>query len=239
MRLKPRVMRAMGVLFALFAILFGSVAPASATGNTLSLPGFATMQSTLTATQKSAIRAYVSSNPGATSVSCVGYAGFNYLGEQRQKIVALARARAQAACNYAAAQSGATVGAVTYILSTSKKANIRKAVLTFTAAVAAGRYVYSMSNLDAGTVMHGGPVTGYFHEGDLVASTFAETSWSLDSNTPPEYGQMGTINGGSAAYFDHWNTAADDTGTSYRIGDRLGPIPAGTTVTLYAIAATG
>lgn len=87
--------------------------------------------------------------------------------------------------------------------------------------------------------MHGGPVTGYFHEGDLVASTFAETSWSLDSNTPPEYGQMGTINGGSAAYFDHWNTAADDTGTSYRIGDRLGPIPAGTTVTLYAIAATG
>jgi hypothetical protein len=195
------------------------------------------MKYSLTSAQKSAIRSYVTANPGASTVSCVGYAGYNYLGEARHKIVALATTRAQKACDYAAARAGATVGAVTYVLSNSRQASIRKVIITFGSS--RGRYQYSMSNLDAGSVLHGGPVTGYFYEGDPVASTFADTAWSLSGSVGPEYGNMGTINGGSAAYFDHWCTAADDSGTKYYLGDTLGAAPAGTTVTLYAIPSTG
>jgi hypothetical protein len=229
--------RVISLLIALIVAFFGEAGPANATGNTLAVSGFQTMQSNLTNAQKTAIRNYVTANPGASSVSCVGYAGYNYLGEARHKIIALARTRAQNACNYAAARSGATVGSVTYILTNSRQAAIRKVVITFSSAP--GRYQYSMSTLDSGSVLHNGPVTGYFYEGDLVASTFADTAWSLDGGTGPEYGLMGTVSGGSAAYFGHWCTTADDTGTKYFLGDHLGPVPAGTTITLYAIPATG
>ncbi|MEO0312814.1 MAG: hypothetical protein RL140_44 [Actinomycetota bacterium] len=237
MNQKRNLFKTLGVLIALLATLLGGAVPANATGDTLSVSGFATMKYSLTSAQKSAIRTYVTANPGASTVSCVGYAGYNYLGEARHKIVALATTRAQKACDYAAARAGATVGTVSYVLSNSRKASIRKVVITFGSS--RGRYQYSMSNLDAGSVLHGGPVTGYFYEGDLVASTFADTAWSLDASTPPEYGNMGTVNGGDAAAFNHWCTSADDTGTKYYLGDHLGPAPAGTTITLYAIASTG
>mgnify|MGYP006949113992 CR=1 FL=1 len=129
------------------------------------------MQSALTAAQKASIQSFVTANTGIATVSCVGYTGYNYLGESAKKIKALAKSRATNACAYAASLAGA--------------------------------------------------------------------NYSLDSNTAPEYGFMGTINAGQGAYFSHWNTAADDTGTSYQLGDHLGHIPDGTTVTLYAIPATG
>ncbi len=228
-------------LVALAAVLFGLGTPAQATTSpsSLTVSGFVTMKSTLTSAQTRTIRNYVAAHPGSTSVSCVGYTGYNYLGASARTIRALATDRARRACAYAAARTGATVGSLSVRLTSSQSASIRKVVLTFSYAVSAGRYQYSMSNLDEGSVLHGGPVTGFFHAGDVVASTFADTAWSLDGNTGPEYGYMGSIDGGSAAYFSHWNTRADDTGTSYQLGDHLGPIPDGTTVTLYAIAATG
>ena len=240
---KTKISKVCFALFALVSMLFGAGLPAHATGSptTLSTSGFKTMKSTLTLAQKASIQSFVTANTGIATVSCVGYTGYNYLGVSAKKIKALAKSRAAAACNYAATLAGATVGTVTAKMTRSQKSSIRKVVITFTynPPIVPGRYQYSMSNLDAGSVLHGGPVPGYFYEGDLVASTFAETNYSLDPNTGPEYGQMGTIDSGSGAYFSHWNTSADDTGTSYQLGDHLGPLPAGTTVTLYAIAATG
>lgn len=233
--MKSKLTRGILGFFALVALIFSSVSPAQATGSpsSLTVSGFRTMSSTLTNSQKLAINAFVTANSGITAVSCTGYTGYNYLGETRSKIRALAQDRARKACNYAATQAGATVGTLSIKLTSSQNASARKVVIRFTYGVTAGRYQFSMSNLDSGSVLHGGAVTAYYVEGDLVASTFADGT-SLDGQP-----QMGTIDGGSAAYFDHWNTSADDTGTSYRIGDRLGPVTAGTTVTLYAIAATG
>jgi hypothetical protein len=240
---RTKISKVWGALFALVSMLFGTGLPAQAIGSptTLSTAGFKTMKSTLTPAQKVSIQSFVTSNTGIATVSCVGYTGYNYLGVSVKKIAALAKTRATVACNYAASLAGATVGTVTAKVTRSQSSSIRKVVLTFTynPPIVPGRYQYSMSNLDSGSVLHGGPVPGYFYEGDLVASTFAETNYSLDPNTGPEYGQMGTVDGGSGAYFSHWNTAADDSGTSYQLGDHLGPLPAGTTVTLYAIAATG
>ncbi len=227
--------KALVALVAFFAMFAGLATPAQAVGSpaSLSVSGFVTMKSTLTAKQKAAISHFTTANTGIATVSCIGYTGYNYKGVSQAKLRTLAKERATKACAYAAHLTGATVGSLTVKITSSKKAAIRKVILKFTYAPVAGQYQYSMSNLDDGTVLHGGPVTGFFHEGDLVASTFADLS------TLEGYADMGTVDGGSAAYFDHWNTSADDTGTSYRIGDHLGPIPAATTVTLYAIAATG
>ncbi|CAB4333198.1 unannotated protein [freshwater metagenome] len=221
------------VIVSLLASL-GSPAQATASPTSLTISGFKTMKSALTSAQKGAIQNFVSANTGIASVSCVGYTGYNYLGVSAHRIKALAKDRARKACNFAAASAGVSVSALSVKITQSQNSSIRKVVLKFTyAVIEPGRYQYSMSNLDPDSVLHGGPVTGYFHEGDLVSSTFSD-AYSLDN-----YTQMGTIDGGGAAYFDHWNTQADDTGTSYRIGDHLGHIPDGTTVTLYAIAATG
>jgi hypothetical protein len=204
----------------------------------MTLSGFNAMVSTLTPAQKSTIRTFTTAHTGITTVNCVGYTGYNYLKVQARQIRALAQDRARKTCAYVASVTGATVGTLSVRLMQSQSASIRKVVVSFTYSNP-GRYEYSMSTLDPGSVMHGGPVTGYFHEGDLVASTFSDTAWSLDGSVGPEYGQMGTVGGGSAAYFGHWNTQPDDTGTSYFLGDHLGHIPDGTTVTLYAIPATG
>jgi hypothetical protein len=230
-------------VLAVASLLLLSAAPAQAVGSptSLSVSGFKTMKSTLTAAQKTSIQNFVTAHAGIATVSCVGYTGNNFLGASAKTIRALAKARATNACNFAASKAGATVGTLTVKISQSSNDAIRKVILkfTYTPPVVPGRYQYSMSNLDPGSVVHGGPVTGYFHEGDLVASTFSDTNWSLDSNTAPEYGFIGTVDSGRGAYFGHWNTAADDSGTSYQLGDHLGHIPDGTTVTLYAIAATG
>ena len=227
--------KAIVALVALFAMFAGVGTPAQAVGSpsSLSVGGFATMKSALSAKQKTSIGNFTTTNTGIATISCIGYTGYNYKGVSKAKLRALAKARATNACAYAAQLAGATVGTLTIKTTGSKNASIRKVILKFTYAPVAGQYQYSMSNLDAGTVQHGGPVTGFFHEGDLVASTFA------DSSTLDGYAYIGVIDGGTAAYFDHWNTSADDTGTSYHLGDHLGPIPAATTVTLYAIPATG
>jgi hypothetical protein len=217
----------------------GSAAQAATPSSSLTVSGFITLKSSLTNTQKSTIQKFVTANTGIATVSCEGYTGFNFTHISDAKIRNLAKARATNACQFAAKLASAAVGAITMKITKSQDDSIRRVVLRFTYAPPAGKYQYSMSNLDAGSVMHGGPLPGYFHEGDLVASTFADTAWSLDGGTAPEYGLMGTVGGGSAAYFGHWNTSADDTGTSYFLGDHLGPVAPGTTVTLYAIAATG
>ena len=241
--MKTTMSKVFVALLALVSVLVGAGSPAQAitAPTSLSVSGFKIMQSSLTAAQKASIQSFVTANTGIATVSCVGYTGYNYLGESAKKIKALAKSRATNACAYAASLAGATVGTVSSKVTKSHNSAIRKVVFTFTynPPIIPGRYQYSMSNLDAGSVMHGGPVAGYFYEGDLVSATFADTNYSLDSNTAPEYGFMGTINAGQGAYFSHWNTAADDTGTSYQLGDHLGHIPDGTTVTLYAIPATG
>jgi hypothetical protein len=214
-------------------------ADAATPPSSLTVSGFITLKSTLTNAQKSSIQKFVTANTGIATVSCVGYTGFNFTHISDTQIRNLAKARATTACQFAARIAGATVGAITLKITNSQDDSIRRVVLKFTYAPPPGQYQYSMSNLDAGSVVHGGPVTGFFHAGDLVASTFADTSFSLDGSVGPEYGFMGTVDAGRGAYFSHWNTSADDTGTTYNLGDRLGPIPAGTRVTLYAIAATG
>jgi len=231
-------------LLALSAVVVSSGAPdqsaqAAPSMTSITVPGFITMSSKIQPQQRASIAQFVSTHTGISTVSCVGYTGYNYLGVSKHRLKTLAMDRARKACNVAASAAGATVGSLSVKLTTSKKASSRKVVIRVAIAAVPGRYEYSMSTLDAGSEMHGGPVTGYFYEGDLVSATFADTAWSLDMSTPPEYGYMGTILSGTAAYFDHWNTASDDSGTKYLLGDRLGPIPDGTTVTLYAIPFTG
>jgi hypothetical protein len=236
--MKNNFLKAFVTLLTLVSMQLWAEGPvqASTSSTSISVSGFKTMGSMLTHAQKIAIQNFVSANNGIATVSCVGYTGYNYLGVSEHRIKALAKDRARKACNFAAKSAGAKIGTLSTKISHSQDSSIRKVVLKFTYAPlpAPGRYRYSMSNLDEGSVVHDGPVSGFFHEGDLVSSTFADSQYSLDSNA-----YMGTIDGGSAAYFDHWNTSADDSGTSYNLGDQLGHIPDGTTVTLYAIPATG
>jgi len=238
---KNRLFKVALAFVSMLALAFTSSGIANATTppSSLAVRGFVTLKANLTATQKSAIQKFVTANTGIATVSCTGYTGFNFTHISAAKIRQLAKARATNTCQFAASLASAAVGSIAVKITNSQSDSIRKVVIKFTYAPPAGKYQYSMSNLDAGSVQHGGPVPGYFHEGDLVASTFADTAWSLDGGTAPEYGFMGTVDAGRGAYFSHWNTSADDTGTSYFLGDHLGPVAPGTTVTLYAIAATG
>lgn len=210
--------------------------PAHATENSLSVSGFKTMSAQLSSAQKAEIRAYLSANPGATSVSCVGYAGYNYLGQATHKIQALAKARATAVCNYIHARTGATITSTSGIRTSNKHGSIRKTVVTLSGPTGPGYYTYDFVPLDNGSIQHGGAPTGHFLAGTAAASTFADGE---DVYNGPSYGYMGTIGGGQAAYFGHWNTAVDDTGTTYYPGDILPALADGVHVTLYAIVSTG
>ena len=218
------------------AMSFTGASAANATGEALTLSGFKTMSAQLSSAQKAEIRAYLSANPGATSVSCIGYAGYNYLGQATHKIQALAKARAKAVCNYIHARTGATVTSTTGIRTQNKNGSIRKVVATLNGGIVPGYYTYDFVPLDNGSMQHGGAPSVQHHAGDAVASTFADGEHVYNG---PTYGYMGTISGGQAAYFGHWNTAVDDTGTTYYPGDILPALANGAHVILYAIPSTG
>ena len=215
------------------------IQPAHATGETLELTGFKTMQSTLSAAQKTQIRTYLDANAGATSVTCVGYTGYNYLGESAHKIQALAKARATAVCNYIHQRTGATITSTSGIRTKNKNGNIRKTIVTLAGMVAPGYYTYSLGDVDGGSEQHAAP-TGQFLAGTTAATQFSDGTICMTNIADPYSGNYyATIFGGTAAYFASWNTAADGTGTTYLPGAVLPALPAGSHTVLYAIAATG
>lgn len=222
-----------GAILAFTAI--PSTASATApTRESLTLRGFPTMVSKLSASQKATIDDFVSANDGIESLRCTGYTGYNYLGVSSAEIVTLAKDRARNSCKYAATAAGLESWTIRWVATDSESSRSRRVIIRAVIATA-GTYTYAFDGLDDGSVQSGGAPTTVSRGGDTVASTFAD---GTPLSGPPTYGYAGDSLG-SAGYFDHWNTRADGTGTSYYLGDVLPDAPAGTVVVLYGILSFG
>lgn len=93
--------------------------------------GFETMKSSLTSSQRKAVKTWVVANSGAKSVSCVGYVGHNWKGVSSKALRDLGMARAKAICAYAkTVKPSLKVLKTTAVVTDSKNGGIRRVAVT-------------------------------------------------------------------------------------------------------------
>jgi|GEM_PF-4880370 len=233
------------VLAAAVPSTFGTADRAEATAPTIHThsvvaSGFETVKSSLVPSQKRAFLKYVNEHPGVISLTCTGYAGYNYLNKPSGTIKKLAVARGRKACDYVNQQLDSPAETVIRgVTSTSQDSSVRKVVVRFSV-TEESVYRFSWNYSDDGTIYVGPSYTASII--DFINLPPIPEDGVAGDVIPGDdaYGYAEFFDAGGAAYFGGWCTTPDGTGTMYWPGSGTILPDVGPGVhTLYAIYSQG
>ena len=216
-----------------------ATAPTIHTHNVVA-PGFETMKSSLVSSQKRALLKYANAHPAVVSMTCTGYAGYNYLHKPTGFIKKLAVARARKACDFVNSHlDSAADTVIRSVTTTSQDSSVRKVVVRFSVTDEA-LYRFSWNYADDGTIYIGPSSTAIVSE-VINLPTIPDDASAGDVIPGDDFFGGGPIfDAGGAAYFGGWCTTPDGTGTMYWAGSGTTLPDAGPgIITLYAIYSQG